>query len=91
MVAVCRVPLNLITIPSARATPTAGAGFFFFGLASQVAFSPESVMGYLLIRNGGSLGKRRIGSEQLLAEGVGVAFVGLGRARGGPAVFDGLG
>jgi len=37
------------------------------------------------------LAKRGVSGEQLLAEGVGVAFVGLGWARGGPAVFDGLG
>ena len=37
------------------------------------------------------LAKRGVSGEQSFAESVGVAFVGLGRAGGGPAVFDGLG
>ena len=41
VVEVCRVPLDLITIPSARAMPTVVAVFFLFGLGGQVAYSPK--------------------------------------------------
>ncbi len=47
VVIVCRVPLNLITIPSARAMRTVGAVFFFFGFGEPSCLFAGAGHGFL--------------------------------------------